>query len=290
MDRRKFIRTAAIGGTAAVAATYGGIPGLGELPDAEAADPQRPRPVNPHITWTIFTRHLQWLTDQAYAQANPFDTGVLVAEAAAELGYTAVNPTVRRGGHVDPSLVDVGTNLPRFLAGVRSAGVTCDFITTDIVDDVAPIASYNGAPVYASDLLEVARDEGITRYRWGGFLYDYDSDPFGPEIIAQLDAFRRRVKGLAKLNRRMGTTAVYHTHSSGGRGARSVWDLMHILGGYNPRDLAINFDIGHMTNEGTLSSWRTNVRYAMTHIRSIGLKDTMVSRADNGAVGGDRNR
>lgn len=283
MDRRKFLRNTAIGGAAAVASTYGGIPGVGGLASASAANLEQSA-ADQHMTWNIFTRHLQWLTTQAYSVANPFATGVLVAEAAAELGYTAVNPTVRRGGHVDPSLVDVAADLPLFLDGVRSTGVTCDFITTDIVDDVSSIATYNGSPVYARDVLEVARDQGIRLYRWGGFRYNNNSSAFGPGIIAQLDEFKLRIRGLARLNRRLGVTAVYHTHSSSGRGARSVWDLMHILDAGSPDELAINFDIGHMTNEGTLSSWETNVRYAMTHIKSVGLKDTKVFIDDDGSV------
>lgn len=281
MDRRKFFQTAIIGGGTALAAGHGAIPGLG----ITKANAQTAATSDPHITWNIFTRHLQWLTTEEYSIANPYETGVIVAEAAAELGYTAINPTIRRGGHVDPSKVDVRENLPKFLEGVRSTGVTCDFITTNIVDDVESIATNNGQDVFAEELLAVARDQGITRYRWGGFRYSEDEEnAFGQDIVSQLDAFKERIAGLAELNERMGMTAVYHTHSSSGRGARSVWDLMHILEDYDPAQLAINFDIGHMTNEGTLSSWRTNVRYAMPYISSVGLKDTAVFRNEDGTV------
>ncbi|HWM01801.1 MAG TPA: TIM barrel protein [Actinophytocola sp.] len=289
MDRRTFFK-AATATTAAVAVTPAV---LGDIAHAEETDDAtgRPEQTPPHITWTIFTRHLQWLTTQADAQAQPYETGVLIGEKAAELGYTAVNPTVRQTGHVDPSLVDVRQNLPLLLAGVRSTGVTCSFITTDIVDDVTPIATRDGSPVYAEDVLRVASDEGIELYRWGGFSYNIQPDPvtgepqpFGGEVLAQLDAFGRRVKGLARLNKRLGVTAAYHTHTSNGTNARSVWDLMHVLRDYDPGELGINFDIGHMTNEGTLTAWRTNVRYAMSHIRSVGLKDTMVERTATGTV------
>ena len=289
MDRRGFLKTAAATG-AALAVPRAGSGDLAHADDdVESPRPREPKP--PHITWTIFSRHLQWLTTQAVAQAQPFETGVLIGEKAAELGYTAVNLTVRRTGHVDPSLADVRQNLPLMLDGVRSTGVTCSFITTDIVDDVTPIAVRDGTPVYAEDLLRVASDEGIDLYRWGGFAYNIQPDPvtgaaqpFGDDVLAQLDSFSRRVKGLAKLNKRLGTTAAYHTHTSGGTNARSVWDLMHILRDYDADELGINFDIGHMTNEGTLTAWRTNVRYAMSHIRSVGLKDTLVERTATGTV------
>jgi len=287
MDRRGFLKTATAAG-AALAATHASPGGVAH---AAGLIGTRNRTPEPHVTWTMFSRHLQWLTTQAESQAQPRATGVLIGEKAAELGYTAVNLTVRRTGHVDPSLVDVGQNLPLMLDGVRSTGVTCSFITTDIVDDVTPIATRDGTMVYAEDVLRVAADAGIDLYRWGGFAYDVQPDPvtgepqpFGGQVLAQLDAFSRRVKGLAKLNERFGVTAAYHTHTTNGTNARSVWDLMHILRDYDPEELGINFDIGHMTNEGTLTAWRTNVRYAMSHIRSVGLKDTMVERTPAGTV------
>ena len=53
-----------------------------------APRPGRPTPRPPRITWTIFSRHLQWLTTQAHAHSHPYETGVLVGEAAAEMGYS----------------------------------------------------------------------------------------------------------------------------------------------------------------------------------------------------------
>jgi sugar phosphate isomerase/epimerase len=289
MDRRSILKTAATGAALAVTPTV--ATGAAQALDTAAATRGTKDRKPPHITWTVFTRHLQWLTTQQAALSNPYDTGVLIGEKAAELGYRAVNLTVRRTGHVDPDLVDPRVNLPAVLRGVRSTGVECTFITTDIVDDVTPVATRDGSPVFARDILRVAADEGITVYRWGGFAYDVETDPgtgdpqpFGPQVLAQLDAFRDRVKGLAKLNGRLGVTAAYHTHSTNGTNARSVWDLMYVLRDSDPDELGINLDIGHMTNEGTLSSWRTNVRYAMSHIRSVGLKDTMVERTVTGTV------
>ncbi len=288
LSRRDFVKSTAAG--LAVGALAAPLAGLASDDDDNKRRFEKRR-ASPHITWTIFSRHIQWLTTQADSQANPYATGTLIGAKAAELGYKAVNLTVRNTGHVDPNLADVKRNLPLMLRGIRSTGVMCFFITTDIVDDLAPVATYNGAPVYAEDILRVAHDNGVRLYRWGGFVYDVAPDPvtgapqpFGEEVLEQLDAFRRRVKGLARLNRRFRTTAVYHTHSTNGTNARSVWDLMYILRKSAPDELAINFDIGHMTNESTLSAWRTNVRFAMPYIRSVGLKDTLVERTPAGTV------
>jgi sugar phosphate isomerase/epimerase len=290
-SRRDFFKSTAAGLAAgALAAPLGGLASEDD-DDGDRRQRFESRRESPHITWTIFSRHLQWLTTQAYSQANPYDTGVRIGAKTAELGYRAVNLTVRNTGHVDPNLADVRRNLPLMLSGIRSTGVMCFFITTDIVDDLAPVATYNGSPVHAEDILRVAHDNGVRLYRWGGFAYNVAPDPasgapqpFGDEVLEQLDAFRRRVKGLARLNRRLRVTAAYHTHSTNGTNARSVWDLMYILRKSDPEELGLNFDIGHMTNESTLSAWRTNVRFAMPYIRSAGLKDTLVERTPAGTV------
>jgi sugar phosphate isomerase/epimerase len=252
----------------------------------------RPMVRPPHIAWTIFSRHIQWLTTQAYAHTNPYETGVLIGQKAQEIGFKYVDLTVRSTGHVDPNLCDIAVNLPLMVKGVRSTGAECRHMTTNITLPENPIATFNGNAVYPEDLLRVAKAVGIEVYRWGGFSYNVQPDPatgepqpFGEQVLEQLDAFAKAAKPLAKLNQKYRTTAVYHTFS-GGNNPRSVWDLVYILRKFDPDELAINFDIGHMVRESTLSAWRTNLRYAMPHIRSVGLKDGAVVRNANGTIGG----
>jgi sugar phosphate isomerase/epimerase len=291
MKRRDFLRTLAAAGAAGAAIAPQGMPTARASHESVAHRGRREdRP--PHITWTIFSRHIQWLTTQAYSHANPYETGLLIGEKAQEIGFKAVDLTVRSTGHVDPNLADVGVNLPMMVKGVRSAGAICRHITTNIELPDEPVATFNGNPVFPEDLLRVAQDVGIEIYRWGGFSYNTQPDPntnepqpFGEQVLEQLQAFAKAVKPLAKLNQKYGVTAIYHS-SSGGNGPRSVWDLVHILKDVDPDELAINFDIGHMVRESTLSAWRTNVRYAMPHIRGVGLKDGAVVRNTNGTVGG----
>jgi hypothetical protein len=234
---------------------------------------------------TIFSRHLQWLTTQAFAQANPYQTGVQIGEKAQMIGFNAVDLTVRTTGHVDPSLVDISKNLPLMLKGIRDTGAFCDQITTNIVDDQSAL----GRGQTTEDLLKVAADNGIKRYRWGSVAYTVSNtapfSPFGNQVLEQLRALSDRMKNLAALNRKYGLTAVYHTFS-GGNAPRSVWDLVYLLEAnkYSADELAINFDIGHMVAENPLSSWRTNVRYAMPHIRSVGMKDYLLQRSGTGTV------
>ncbi len=237
----------------------------------------------PQLRWTIFARHLQWLTTQAFAHTHPYDTGVLVGEKAQQLGFHAVDLTVRPTGLVDTGLADFKVNLPLMLNGLRSTGAVCEQITTNIELPDKPIGTMHGMIVLPESLLSVAHDAGIRLYRGGSF--SYSAHAYGNELIAELDAAAERLELLAALNRRYSLTALYHTFS-GGNGARSVWDLMRMLERLSVDEIAINFDIGHMVREGALSAWNTNLRYAMPRIRGIGLKDGMVVRNANGVVSG----
>ena len=277
------------------AGLLGSLAAAGAMPAAAASDARRLLPRAPDgpqfLRMTIFSRHLQWLTTQDYAHTHPYETGVAIGEAAREIGFNAVDLTVRGTGHVDLARADFRVNLPRMLAGLRSTGATCDHITTNIVDADAPIATFASTPIFARELLAVAAGEGIRRYRWGGFSYSNATDPatgraqpFGDQVLDQLDAFAARVRGLWVLNQRYGMLAMYHTFS-GGNNARSTWDLMHVLRQFPIGHLSMNYDIGHLVTESALSAWRTNLRYALPMIGGVGLKDALVQRNANGTVG-----
>lgn len=294
MDRRNFITTGSRLGAALAALMLTQACSDGHAEESPPAGPgpgvgPRPDTAPDGIAFTLFSRHLQWVSTQGEAESLPYDVGVKIGQKAQEIGYKWVDLTVRSTGHVDPSRVDVAVNLPLMLKGIRSTGAKCRHMTCNIVDSTTAVHTRNGAQVLAEDILRVGNDNGIELYRWGGFSYDVTTannkpQPFGNQVLEQLDAFAARVEALAALNRKLGMTAVYHTFS-GGNNARSVWDLMHMLKRFEPRDLALNFDIGHMVTESALSAWRTNVRYAMPAIRSVGLKDGLVERNPaNGAV------
>ncbi|CAN7459369.1 TIM barrel protein [Pseudorhodoferax sp. LjRoot39] len=251
---------------------------------AAAAVGPRPDAAPDGIAFTMFSRHLQWVSTQGEAESLPYDVGVRIGEKAQEIGYQWIDLTVRSTGHVDPSRVDVAVNLPLMLNGIRSTGAKCRHMTCNIVDTTTAANTRGGVPVMAEDILRVANDNGIALYRWGGFSYTTSEDTFGKQLLRQLDAFAERVAALATLNRSYGATALYHTFSGGNNG-RSVWDLMHMLERFDPADLALNFDIGHMVTESALSAWRSNVRHALPYIKSVGLKDGLVQRnASTGAV------
>jgi hypothetical protein len=289
MERREFLAT--LGAASAALAAKAACATEGPTPVLQHSAPTALRR-QPQIVWTIFSRHLQWLTTQDFAHDHPYDTGVLIGHKAQAIGFSAVDLTVRETGFVDPHRVAIKTHLPLMLRGVRSTGVICEQITTNIELADRPIGSLDGKPVFPEDLLRVAHDSGIRLYRWGGFSYNTQSNsvsgrpqPFGHEVVDQLDAFSAKMEPLAALSHKYALTGLYHTYS-GGNGPRAVWDLVRILERFSADDLAVNFDIGHMVREGALSAWSTNLRYAMPYLKGIGLKDGMVVRNTDGTVGG----
>src|ERR1700686_3447383 len=73
----------------------------------------------------IFSKHLQ------------FVQGDDLARTAAEIGFDAIDITVRKGGHVEPERV--GPELPGLVATIRKHGLEVPMSTTDIVDTSSPM-------------------------------------------------------------------------------------------------------------------------------------------------------
>jgi sugar phosphate isomerase/epimerase len=193
----------------------------------------------------IFSKHLQ------------FVQGEELARTAAELGFDAVDITVRKGGHIEPERTR--QELPGLVATIRKHGLEVPMITTDIADTTTP---------FTEEILRTMADLGIRYYRWGGFKYDGKTP-----IIAQLEALKPGVAKLAALNQRYRACAMYHTHSGVNMVGASFWDLHALLEGVDPNVAGVNFDIGHATVEGGLGGWINNFRVTSDHLRGIAVKD-----------------
>ena len=116
MSRRSLLRAAAMTGalTGALQA-LASERALGEpVPAASPAEGGK-------LRVSVFSKHLEWL-------------GVPEAAAAAkEMGFDAVDLTVRAGGHVAPDRA--AADLPVAVKAIRSAGLDGSMITTDITPD-----------------------------------------------------------------------------------------------------------------------------------------------------------
>jgi sugar phosphate isomerase/epimerase len=203
----------------------------------------------------IFSKHLQFLQ------------GEELAKAVAAMGFDAIDLTVRKDGHVEPS--NVARDLPPLVAIIRKNGLEVSMITTEIADAATP---------YAEDVLKTASALGIHHYRFGSFKWA-NNQPLEPQI----EAFRPRLAKLAGLNQRYAMSAMYHTHSGIGLVGASIWDLHEIMRDLDPKAMGINYDIGHATIEGGYGGWIASLRIAAPRLRGIAVKDFLWARDEKGA-------
>jgi sugar phosphate isomerase/epimerase len=206
---------------------------------AQAAPPVRKLKV------AIFSKHL------------PFVQGDALAKAAADVGFDAVDITVRKGGHVAPERV--AQDLPPLVAAIRARSLAVPMITTDIVDADTP---------HAEEILQVMAKLGIRYYRWNTIRYTPDRP-----LDAQLDQIKPRVAKLAALNSRYHACAMYHTHSGRDMVGASIWDLYLLLKDLDPQAVGVNYDVGHATIEGGLGGWINSFRIVSPYLRGIAVKD-----------------
>jgi hypothetical protein len=285
MKRRNFLTSAAVA-AGALAAREVVAPATAAAQEAEAAPP--------HMTWQLWSRHLQWVSTQAQAAADPYGVGVLVGQYALLSGYSAVGLTVRGGGHVLPE--NAATHLPPMLEGIRSTGCLCDHIgATDISPpldgaDTSWITSQG-----VNELLAVAAANGITRYRCGN--RGFSSNIFGAAMHDQLEGLRANFQRLAEINEHHRLGALYHTQTSIGV---TVWEYLRVLQGpmqgrtvvgssgkgtqwigsppIDPMRVGVNFAIGHVGREMPIAGWQTALRYAMPHVRGLALHGPQINR------------
>ena len=192
----------------------------------------------------LVSRHVQW-TDMEEG-----------ASVAADAGFHAIAWTVRPGAHMLPENVE--RDLPRAVEIARKAGLATPMLITAINDANTP---------RAEAILDTMRKVGITRYRAPNFRYDYSK-----ELQPQWEALKPRIAGLAKLNEKYGTTAMFHTHSMAGAVGGGVWDLWLLLKEYDPKIVGLNYDIGHATVRGG-TEWIETSHFAHRHVQALSLKD-----------------
>ncbi|GJM29030.1 MAG: hypothetical protein DHS20C17_16650 [Cyclobacteriaceae bacterium] len=180
-----------------------------------------------------------------------------LGEAAATLGFDGIDLAVRPGGHVLPE--DVKTNLAPAISSLKSSGIAMPMMVTNIVD-----ADHE----HTESMLCTASDLGINHYRMGYYQYDNSQT-----IIQNLDACRRKLEKLEKLNRRCGIQGCYQNHS-GPQGfvGGPVWDLYHLMKDFSPDYLGVQFDIMHATVEAGYS-WPAGLKLLAPWVNSVALMD-----------------
>lgn len=211
-------------------------------------------PVPGRLPVLLFSKHLHWAD---------FDTCAAVLR---EIGAEGIDLTVRKNGHIEPERVR--EELPRAVEVFRKAGTPVAMITTDIRTADSP---------HVLPILETAKSLGITHYRWSDFVYDAKRP-----IPEQLREFKPKIAQLAKLNAKLGMTAMYHIHSGFNRMGSCVWDLWELIRDEDPNAVSFNYDIGHATVEGGFGGWINTLRLALPYTRGTAVKDFVWEKNEKG--------
>ncbi|MCC7340410.1 MAG: sugar phosphate isomerase/epimerase [Bryobacterales bacterium] len=211
-------------------------------------------PVPGRLPLLLFSKHLHWA-----------DFGTC-ASVLREIGAEGIDLTVRKNGHIEPERVR--EDLPRAVEIFHKAGTPVVMITTDIRTADSP---------FTVPILETAKSLGITHYRWSDFVYDTKKP-----IPEQLQEFKPQIAKLAKLNAKLGMTAMYHIHSGFNRLGSCVWDLWELLRDEDPNAVSFNYDIGHATVEGGFGGWINTLRLALPYSRGTAVKDFVWAKNSQG--------
>lgn len=191
----------------------------------------------------IFSKHLQFLDYEN------------MAKAAKAIGFDGVDLTVRPKGHVLPERVE--EDLPKAIDAIKKANLQAVMMTT---------AVDNAKNQLDENVLTIAAKLGIRYYRMNWFRYPEEGSL--PEAIK---GFQQQIKGLAKLNKKLGLVGCYQNHSGKLVGA-SLWEVWSMLQKADPEYMGSQYDIRHALVEGG-RSWENGLRLIKPHIKTIVLKD-----------------
>ncbi len=198
---------------------------------------------NTKLDVSLFSKHLQFLDYER------------LGEVVAEMGFSGVDLTVRKDGHVLPERVK--TDLPIALAAIRKNGLKCDLISTNIesVNDPLDVA-----------ILESAAALKIKYYRPNWYKYK-DGIPMEDSLIY----YKEEIRKLAVLNKKLGIYGSYQNHTGISIGS-SFWEVKKVLEKADPKYFGSQFDIRHFVVEGGFS-WENALRLLQENINLIVLKD-----------------
>ncbi|CAN5207242.1 hypothetical protein BH11PSE9_BH11PSE9_00380 [soil metagenome] len=279
MERRNFL-SAAAAATAAFAVKEAAFPAEASAQTrntlAAAVEPQK-------LVTQLWSRHLQWVSTRAQADADPYGTGIKVGEALLAAGYAAVDLTVRSDGHVLPQLV--ATNLPAMLSGIRSTGAICDHIGVNFAPPADPANTAWIASQFVHEILSVAGANGIRKYRFNNSgAATFPANTFGAEMTALLDGVRLNHRRLAAINAQYGKLCgVAHTHSS--NIGTTVGTYAYAMQGIDPNLIGINLAIGHVATAAPGTAWQTALRLNMPSIKCTAVEDLKATvNATTGAL------
>lgn len=190
ISRRNFIKkTALMAGTLAFV-------GVDEKIMATSLSPQSVD----NLQVSIFSKHLQFLDFKS------------LGENVAKMGFTGIDLTVRKGGHVEPSTVKI--DLPKAIREIEKGGSKVTMIATAIENVNNPLDV---------DILTAASTCGIKYYRPNWLKFQT-----GKPMVDSLEVFTKQLKELSLLNKNLGIVGCYQNHAGTLVGG-SLWEVYKIL-------------------------------------------------------------
>jgi sugar phosphate isomerase/epimerase len=233
-ERRRFLLQAAGGGLLAASADRA----------AGAAAPVAPQ-------YCFFSKHLPDL-----------DWNDLAA-ATIDMGFDAIDLTVRAKGHVLPErVVD---DLPRAADAIRARGTTIGMITTEVTAASQPAA----AAIFAT-----AARIGVPLIKVGYWKYTL------ADVRAEVAAMGRDLAGLAALAQQHRVTLGVHNHQGYIGGA--LWDIAPHVERLDARAIGYYFDPRHAVVEGGGGTWKAATQLVSSRLRMIAVKDAFWEKGPRG--------
>jgi sugar phosphate isomerase/epimerase len=251
MNRRDFVRSAALASIASFASTTA-IACAGDPPAARGSSTVKPA-ASLSDRMCLFTDHLD---DFGYSYHD-------VAAMLKQLGITGPDLTVRPGGLVTPE--KVAEDLPKAVTAFRDLGLSVPMITTGLTsaDDTA-----------AKSTLTTAARLGIRFYKLGYYSY---SDALNWQ--SELNATRKKLEGLLEVSRRLGMVAGFHNHAGPSIGG-ALWDSWQLLEGLDPKSIGFYFDPAQATIEGGNHAWKLNFLRIAPRLAMVAVKDFIWEKKD----------
>jgi len=192
-----------------------------------------------------YTRHLHWIRNADE-----------IAEVAIEMTCGGINPTIQAyPSHIDPAKVT--TELPAFVKTMQKHGLRVRQVRGGNQTRVDPSVEA---------MVGTMGQLGVTHYWIGTDNYD-----LAKPILPQLDAIKLQVERFVTLNRKHGTTLMYHTRAGAGSVGSVVWDLLYVMKDFDPKHVGFHWDTGHMSHHGSM--WELLMRTAGPYIVAMAWKD-----------------
>ena len=172
--------------------------------------------------WIMFTKHLEgWDLPQ-------------IMDGLKRAGVQGADLCLRPGYPVTPE--NCRTALPEAARRFADEGLCIPLVTTP--GDFTSVEADHAEDVF------VACAEAGVKFIKLGYWYLEDNDYW-----LSLDRCRTRLEGFAKLAEKTGVRALVHNHSGSTMGLNSA-AVMHILKGFDPKQVGVFTDVGHLSIVG----------------------------------------